>query len=98
MPKFHPKDICIGQNFESDTEMNGMECEVVVVSECGVMAYHFRSGALYYVNGPAYEVQWASGEKSWVHEFNLRKRPPDQGWREIEKVTGWNPTREVERT
>ena len=72
MPKFRPSDICIGQNFESDTELNGVECEVLAVSECGVMAYHFRTGALDYINGPAYEVQWATGFKSWVREFNLR--------------------------
>lgn len=93
MPKFHPKDICIGQNFDTDTEFNGAECEVISVVPEGECGYNFRTRTPHKIPGPAYEVEWYGGCVTWVHEWNLRKRPPEQYWKEMEKY-GWNPTKE----
>ncbi len=93
MPKFHHKDICIGQYFETDTDLNGAECEILEVSEEQVYAVHFRTRTIDCVPPVCYHVEWYGGCRNWVHESNLRKRPPEQGWKEMEKY-GWNPTKE----
>ena len=88
MSKFHPGDICIGQNFVSDSELNGVECEVKERSECGGVFFHFRTNQPDRIEGLCYLVEWVGGERTWVREFNLRKRPPEQGWDSFFKATG----------
>jgi len=94
--KFKVGDICIGQNFHDYPEFNGVECEVLDVREQGDIYQRAFRRVLFAMPGPHYRVRWATGEKYYVAETHLRKKPPPEeylgDWDEIEKLTGWNPT------
>lgn len=96
MAKFRVGDVCIGQNFEVDTERNGMECEVVAHLPEGGMFCNTRRDGKVLIEQNAYCVHWADGLVGWVAQHNLRKKPPKEkkgSWEQIEKLCGWNPTK-----
>ena len=96
MAKFKPGDICIGQNFECDTDRNGVECEVAAVMPEGGVFASLRAQDKIEIEKNAYHVHWADGTSSWCAEHNLRKKPPKEekgSWDAVEKICGWSPTR-----
>jgi hypothetical protein len=83
--QFKVGQICIGQGFSIDVQLNGMECEIIsplqyshlrsrnTGESYGICAYHM--------------VRWASGHEDPVRIFHLRpKRPPP---RDIDEVVRW---------
>lgn len=72
--QFKVGEICIGQYFVIDTELNGMECEIIGGLENAVGIDRLRRIHM----GPAYLVRWANAEVSSVYPHNLRRKPPKQ--------------------
>lgn len=97
MAKFKVGDICIGQHFEVDCELNGRECEVrEIIPEGGYFVSH-KTRSLFRIDAVCYRVEWQGGGMSYTHESKLKKKPPKGielgSWGKIEKACGWNPTK-----
>ena len=90
MAKFNRGEICIGQNFECDTERNGMECEVLDVLPEGGVFSNTRIDDKVVIDSNAYQVRWCDGMVSWNAEYNLRRKPPQRKDRDTK--TEWDET------
>lgn len=95
MPQFSVGEVCLGQNFVQDIELNGRECRVVQVLPSGGWFAAPGSMRLFRIDAVCYYVEWADGDTCHVHESNLRKKPPKElgSWSEIRRVCGWDPTK-----
>jgi hypothetical protein len=80
---FKVGEICIGQNFLTNTECNGMEREIIGGLELREwMTPDGRKGM-----DMSYMVRWADGHECSQIGYNLRpKRPPK---RAIDEVVSW---------
>ncbi len=68
--------ICIGQNFQVDTDRNGMECEIT--GPLGMrLALNKRTGAKY--SAVRYTVRWSDGIEAIVAPHLLRPKLPPPG-------------------
>ena len=90
MAKFNLGEICIGQNFECDTDRNGMECEIIdIMPEGGVFSNTKLDGKIT-IERDAYRVRWCDRLISWTAEYNLRRKPPQRKDRDTK--TEWDET------
>lgn len=98
MAKFKVGDICIGQYLDAYACYNDCECEVVAVHPDGMVAMSQALGQILRIPPVAYAVVWADGRQYYVHEANLRKKPPRDeqlgDWEELAKL-GWNTARKM---
>lgn len=106
MAKFRVGDLCIGTDLNADACYNGCECEVLAVHPDGVTGYSNSLREFLRFPPVAYTVRWADGWEAFVHEPNLRKKPPRKEelgtWDALAKL-GWKTAerqarKEIERT
>jgi hypothetical protein len=94
MVKFQIGDVCIGQHFAAEVDLNGLECEVREVFPCEGSYKHERIFPPTHTTLPFYRVVWQDGRENHVLEANLKKKGPALGtWDKIEHACGWNPTK-----
>lgn len=86
MAEFRIGEIGVGQHFTCDTELNGMEGEVIDVLPEGGTFRHWRTHAIETITCLCYEVRWSNGWSSFVAHYHLRKRPP----RAIDQTVSWD--------
>lgn len=90
MSNFKVGDMAIGQNFVTDVQFNGMECEII-----GNYDRHLgigRDGDLRPIEG--YKVLWANGKKSIQKEYQLKKKYDGDNVVDWETCL-WKPTEEL---
>lgn len=73
---FKVGEVCIGQNFNSYPEYNGMEC-VITGGLRMVAAKTFTGSKL--AADHRYMVQWANGLVSVIRPFYIRRKQPPSG-------------------
>lgn len=106
MAKFQLHDVCIGVGLDVYACYNGCECEILTIYHDGATAYSRPMQEILRLPPVAYRVRWADGGEYFVHESNLRKKPPRQEelgtWDALAKL-GWKTAeremrKEIERT
>jgi hypothetical protein len=86
--QFKVGDIAVGIGFTTapNTNLNGMECEIIgplqvrcvkLIPE-GLDAYKL-----------CYHVRWADGKETAAHPRNLRRKQPPKSAREIDTLVSW---------
>jgi hypothetical protein len=69
-------DIAIGQNFEVDKYLNGMEC--IILQDFGITTTFYEETPDDRFETQLYLVEWANGEECLQPKFNLRKKKPKE--------------------
>lgn len=93
MSKFKVGDIIIGQNFIFNLSYNGLEGEVIAAEK---IRRTRKRNTNEIDNVLSYLILWSNNNMTAQKEFNLRKKPPKEKtstWEEVEKISGWNPTK-----